>query len=92
MAPESKPISHGGVTGLSLYPSKTKGHDKWVLRYVSPANNKRRNMGLGSYPDTGIAAAAALAISIRTQLSNGIDPLETKAAEHGNPPTKPAHF
>ena len=28
-------LPHGGVTGLALHPSNTKGSGKWVLRYVS---------------------------------------------------------
>lgn len=79
--PDDKPISHGGVTGLTLHPSSTKGRGKWVLRYVSPVTQKRRNAGLGSYPEIGIAEAAKLAQSMREQLSAGDDPLELKKAE-----------
>lgn len=79
--PNDKPISHGGVTGLTLHPSSTKGRGKWVLRYVSPVTQKRRNAGLGSYPEIGIAEAAKLAQTMREQLSAGDDPLELKKAE-----------
>ncbi|OYI53938.1 integrase [Shigella sonnei] len=79
--PNDKPISHGGVTGLTLHPSSTKGRGKWVLRYVSPVTQKRRNAGLGSYPEVGIAEAAKLAQTMREQLSAGDDPLELKKAE-----------
>lgn len=79
--PNDKPISHGGVTGLTLHPSSTKGRGKWVLRYVSPVTQKRRNAGLGSYPAVGIAEAAKLAQTMREQLSAGDDPLELKKAE-----------
>ena len=79
--PDDKPISHGGVTGLTLHPSSTKGRAKWVLRYVSPVTQKRRNAGLGSYPEIGIAEAAKLAQTMREQLSAGDDPLELKKAE-----------
>ena len=79
--PTDKPISHGGVTGLTLHPSSTKGRGKWVLRYVSPVTQKRRNAGLGSYPEVGIAEAAKLAQTMREQLSAGDDPLELKKAE-----------
>ncbi|MFM5038929.1 Arm DNA-binding domain-containing protein [Aeromonas veronii] len=50
LKPEDKPLPHGGVTGLALHPSTIKGKGKWVLRYVSPITGKRRNAGLGSYP------------------------------------------
>lgn len=79
--PNDKPISHGGVTGLTLHPSSNKGRGKWVLRYVSPVTQKRRNAGLGSYPEVGIAEAAKLAQTMREQLSAGDDPLELKKAE-----------
>lgn len=79
--PEDKPIPHGGVTGLTLHPSSTKGRGKWVLRYVSPVTQKRRNAGLGSYPEVSIAEAAKLAQTMREQLSAGDDPLELKKAE-----------
>lgn len=79
--PNDKPISHGGVTGLTLHPSSTKERGKWVLRYVSPVTQKRRNAGLGSYPEVGIAEAAKLAQTMREQLSAGDDPLELKKAE-----------
>lgn len=79
--PDDKPISHGGVTGLTLHPSSTKGRGKWVLRYVSPVTQKRRNAGLGPYPEIGIAEAAKLAQTMREQLSAGDDPLELKKAE-----------
>lgn len=80
--PESAPLAHGGITGLALHPSpRHKGQGKWVLRYVSPVTGKRRNAGLGSFPDIGIAEAAKQARSMREQLANGQDPLELKANE-----------
>ncbi|EHE2154748.1 tyrosine-type recombinase/integrase [Salmonella enterica] len=79
--PDDKPLPHGGITGLTLHPSSNKGHGKWVLRYVSPVTEKRRNAGLGSYPEVGIADAARIALAMREQLANGIDPLEVKKAE-----------
>lgn len=79
--PEDPAIPHGGVTGLTLHPSKTKGRGKWVLRYVSPVNNKRRNAGLGSYPEIGIAEAAKRATAMRATLAEGKDPLTEKALE-----------
>lgn len=77
--PEDAAIPHGGVTGLALHPSKTKGRGKWVLRYVSPVTNKRRNAGLGPYPEVGIAEVAKRATAMRVTLSEGKDPLIEKA-------------
>ncbi|MBR7798869.1 tyrosine-type recombinase/integrase [Undibacterium fentianense] len=76
---ESGILPHGGVTGLALHPSNTKGSGKWVLRFVSPITQKRRNAGLGSYPEVSIAQAAKAAIEMRSQIEQGIDPLEEKA-------------
>jgi integrase len=84
--PGSTPLAHGGVTGLALHPSPShKGQGKWVLRYVSPVTKKRRNAGLGSYPDVSIAEAAKQGRFMREQLANGQDPLEVKANEAVKP-------
>ncbi len=86
--PGDTPLAHGGVTGLALHPSlNTKGQGKWVLRYVSPVTGKRRNAGLGCYPEVGIAAAARQGRLMREQIANGQDPLEIKANEAGKPQT-----
>lgn len=84
--PGGIPLAHGGVTGLALHPSPTiKGQGKWVLRYVSPVTRKRRNAGLGSYPEIGLAEAARQARLMREQIANGQDPLEVKAIEAAKP-------
>ncbi|MEH6459750.1 tyrosine-type recombinase/integrase [Chitinimonas sp. JJ19] len=80
MKPEDLPLPHGGVTGLTLHPSTTRGCGKWVFRFVSPQTGKRRNAGLGSYPDVGIADAGKLARAMREQLAAGTDPLEARKA------------
>jgi hypothetical protein len=77
--PADPAIPHGNITGLSLHPSNTKGHGKWVLRYVSPITGKRRNAGLGSYPEISIAEVSKRATAMRIELAEGKDPLEEKA-------------
>ncbi|EOX5229274.1 TPA: integrase arm-type DNA-binding domain-containing protein, partial [Escherichia coli] len=79
--PDDKPLPHGGITGLTLHPSSVKGRGKWVFRYVSPVTQKRRNAGLGTYPEVSIAEAARAARIMREQLAAGDDPLEIKKAE-----------
>ncbi len=79
--PDDKPLPHGGITGLTLHPSPTKGQGKWVFRYTSPTTGKRRNAGLGSYPEIGIALAGKLAFPMREQVANGVDPLDAKKTE-----------
>jgi len=78
MKPDSSILPHGGVKGVALHPSNTKGSGKWVLRFVSPDSGKRRNAGLGSYPEVSIAEAAKKAMLMHEQIKNGIDPLEEK--------------
>lgn len=85
--PGDKPLPHGGVTGLTLMPSMTKGRGKWVLRYVSPVTGSRRNAGLGSYPEIGIAEVGRQGVSIRELLAQGKDPLEEKKASAKAPKT-----
>jgi len=86
--PGGRALPHGGVTGLTLIPSASqKGHGKWVLRFVSPMTGKRRNAGLGSYPQVGISLAGKLAREMREQIAEGRDPLETRAAEDAKPRT-----
>jgi hypothetical protein len=65
ITPASKDLPHGGVTGLTLQPSQTKGRGKWVLRYVSPTTHKRRKKGLGPYPEVSIAEAGKLGQELR---------------------------
>lgn len=77
--PGDAPIPHGGITGLTLHPSSSKGHGKWVLRFVSPVTGKRRNAGLGSYPSISIAEVGKRASTMREAISQGNDPLEEKA-------------
>ncbi len=86
MSPGGQAVPHGGITGLALLPSQSqKGQGKWVLRYVSPATGKRRNAGLGAYPEVGIALAGKLAREMREQIASGQDPLAVRAAEDTKP-------
>lgn len=88
IGPGGQAVAHGGVTGLALLPSAThKGQGKWVLRFVSPVTGKRRNAGLGSYPQVGIAAAGRAAREMRDLIAAGQDPLEVKAADRAKPKT-----
>lgn len=84
--PGGAPVPHGGVTGLALHPSASrKGRGKWVLRYVSPVTRRRRNAGLGVYPEIGIAEASKVALLMREQIANGRDPLDVRAAPNLKP-------
>ncbi|MFZ6745954.1 tyrosine-type recombinase/integrase [Undibacterium sp. JH2W] len=85
MKPDSEILPHGGITGLALHPSTTKGSGKWVLRFTSPITDKRRKAGLGSYPEVGIAEAAKLAAQMRELIAKGIDPLLEKEKDKDAP-------
>ena len=65
----------GGVTGLYLRPGTRTGTGKFILRFVSPANGKRRDMGVGPYPEIGLADARRMAMTAREAISKGIDPI-----------------
>ena len=75
-----RPIADGTVSGLRLHPGKEKGHGKWLLRFVSPVTSKRRDMGLGTYPEVSITEARKAATSARFLIRDGIDPIEARKA------------
>jgi len=81
LKPGDKPIAHGGVSGLRLEPGSARGRGKWILRYVSPVTGKRRDRGLGAYPDVGIADARVRAEKARAIIASGADPIEVNKAE-----------
>ena len=85
--PGDPAIPHGNITGLTLHPSSTKGKGKWVLRFVSPVTGRRRNAGLGPYPEISIAEVSKRASSMRIALAEGRDPLEEKQREKEKPKT-----
>ena len=61
--PSDGPMADGIITGLRLMPGKTNGQGKWEMRFVSPINHKRRDMGFGIYPDVTIIEAREQAIA-----------------------------
>ncbi len=67
----------GGVGGLTLQVRDSQNpHDprpaSWVLRvYVG---SKKRNLGLGKYPEISLANARKRALEIKSMCSRGIDP------------------
>jgi integrase len=64
----------GGTPGLYLYVTPTAA--SWILRYSFAG--RRRDMGLGSRAEVGLAEARERAAAARRQLRDGIDPLEAK--------------
>ncbi|MGD2117861.1 MAG: integrase arm-type DNA-binding domain-containing protein [Chromatiales bacterium] len=74
----AEPGKHEDGAGLRLVVSPA-GAKKWVLRYTIAG--KRREMGLGSLPDVGLAEARDTASRYRKQAKAGIDPIEQRQAE-----------
>ena len=65
---------HSDGKGLMLLVKKS-GAKSWVFRYQ--LNGKRRDMGLGPYPEINLAAAREKVMVLRRQLIEGVDPLNS---------------
>lgn len=69
------PGKHIDGEGLHLV---VKGDARsWVLRYQ--INGRRREMGLGRWPDVSLEKARRKALERRQELADGVDPLESRA-------------
>ena len=66
----------GGVAGLVMQVSKS-GTKSWLMRVM--VGGKRREIGLGGYPDVTLAGAKEAARFVREKIAAGIDPVEAKA-------------
>jgi integrase len=71
----AKPGKYGDGDGLQLAVSPT-GAKKWVLRFLW--NGRPREMGLGSYPEVGLAEARELALKDRRLARSGVDPIAAR--------------
>src|SRR5208282_1186982 len=68
----------------SLYLNVTpQGSKSWVLRVV--ANARRRELGLGSYPDLSLADARTEAARYRKAARRGGDPVAERDKDRVNP-------
>lgn len=81
MQAHSKPVPDGTVPGLILVPGTKKGRGRWLLKFTSPLNGKRREMGLGAYPEISLANAREAAVEARKQIAQKIDPIETRRTQ-----------
>lgn len=68
----------GGVAGLALQVTP-RGARSWVLRVM--VGGKRREMGLGGYPDVTLTGAKEAARAARAQISDGIDPVAERQSK-----------
>lgn len=67
----------GGVAGLHLQVTKT-GARSWVLR--AKIGTKRRDIGLGGFPDVTLTGARDRARDAREKIVQGIDPVAERQA------------
>ena len=77
-------LHDGGGLYLRVAASRTDGDGNekagaksWVFRFQ--LDGKRRDMGLGPYPDISLAEARRRSTEHRNQRRDGIDPLNAKA-------------
>ena len=68
----------GGVNGLLLQITPT-GSRTWILRTL--VGGKRREIGLGGYPDATLAQARERAREAKDMIRTGIDPVEDRKAK-----------
>lgn len=68
----------GGVPGLFLRVNEGAGRS-WILRVT--VNRRRRDIGLGGFPEVTLAAAREAARAAREKIRAGIDPVEERAEE-----------
>lgn len=75
-----KPGLHavGGVAGLLLQVTDS-GARSWILRVM--VGSKRRDIGLGGYPDVTLSQARDKAREMREKIKEGIDPVEERRAK-----------
>jgi len=73
----NKTFAVGGVAGLLLQ-IKSTGTRSWILR--TKIGDKRRELGLGAYPDVPLGQARERAREAKEMVWHGSDPIEAKRA------------
>ena len=71
-------VAVGGVTGLNLQITPG-GSRSWLLR--TSVGTKRREFGLGSYPEIALSVARDRARELRAKIREGVDPVEERKAK-----------
>lgn len=69
----------GGAPGLCLQIHPPNGRS-WILRVTMP-DGRRRDMGLGSFPEVSLKEARETAIRARYLIRQGIDPIDAAKKE-----------
>jgi integrase len=78
----AKPGKYGDGGGLQLSVA-SGGAKKWVLRFLW--QGRPREMGLGSYPEVGLADARERALAGRKLARSGVDPIAARKKSEGVP-------
>lgn len=73
-------MQDSSVPGLRFETGARKGQGNWILRFVSPVTGKRRDMGLGRYPEVTLSDARTKGMAARQIISNGNDPIDERNA------------
>jgi len=66
----------GGNLYLQVSPSNSKS---WIFRFSF--DGKRREMGIGPYPEITLEKARAAALDLRRMVKSGVDPIEHRKSE-----------
>lgn len=60
---------------------RINGSKLWNFNYIQPVTKKRINMGLGTFPEVGLAQARKRTVEARELVAQGLDPKEKRDAE-----------
>ncbi len=77
-AGQNQTVAVGGVSGL-LIQLTANGGRSWVLRTL--VGGKRKEFGLGSFPEISLTAARDRARELKEKIRSGVDPLEERKAQ-----------
>lgn len=75
---KTEPGRHRVSAGLFLLIDYRHGGKSWVFRYRERISQKVRDKGLGAYPDVSLKAARASVAKYKSDLSKGIDPIDSR--------------
>jgi len=60
---------------------RANGSKLWNFNYIHPATRKRVNMGLGTFPEVGLAQARKRTVEARELVARGVDPKEKRDSD-----------
>lgn len=72
-----QPGKHSAGDGLLLIVGTTSRGRSWTCRLRMPTG-RRRDIGLGSYPEVSLAEARERAVELRRMVRDGLDPIEER--------------